>query len=192
MADIMDITSVDEAIARLSSDPNSMATIIENVKHNPEMFAELLSKIEGDPSLKNKAMESVMGNPKTKKDTMTMSTDTKNVMIANMKAARAAKREAMINCVRVTQNGMLKKFAMPGDFPKGTIFESGDIYTIDPDLCVFTTQSSRTKNKIATKMVGEDIFGELVICKQSLDTLQYNHYTLAEAQSLKDVSVKAK
>lgn len=192
MADMMDVTTVDEAIAMMSADPKAMETIMNSVKDNPEALAKILSQTGQDPAAMNRAMAGIMNNPKTKKETLTMSSDKKQEMLANVKAARQNMRAAMIDCVRFTQNGIPKKYMMKGDFPQGTIFEKGDMYGHGDDLCVFTTTSSREKNRVVSKIMGVSVFGEVVICRQCPNTLKYMDYTLSDAEQMKDIVMKTK
>lgn len=185
MADVLDIKSIDAAVQQMAADPNRLNTIAQSVKDNPKMFADLLAQTDKDPSMRGKLMSSVMDNPKLKQEAMTMSNEQKKQMTANMKLARMDMKEAMIDCVRICQNGVLKKYKLGGMFPKGTIFEDGDCYNIDPDLCVFTTKASTRKNRDASLIVGIDVFGELIVVKQCPNTNKYLPFTIDQAAIMK-------
>lgn len=188
--DEADKINIDNVVMQITKDPECIGKIVSSVKDNPELFSELLAKVDKDPSLKSKVIAAATSNSKTVKSIRGMSTKEKNEMVVNMEMARASMRQAMVDCIRVAQNGQLKKYKMPGNFPKETIFETGDKYSLHDGIVVFTTTSSRQKNKIATKMINitdVDVFGEIVIIKQNSNG-RYIPFTMEEAESMKKLA----
>jgi len=182
MAD--DRINIDDAVQKITSDPDSLGKIVSSVRDNPKLFAELMAKVENDPSLKNKVMSAAGDSKKLKGDVSRMSKKEKEEMTSNYLIARKSMRDAWIDGVQITMNGRIKKYRLKGDFPKDTIFESGDMYSIQDNIVVFTTTVNRLKNKVASAITGLDIFGELVLVRSD-EKDNLTHITLSDVEKMK-------
>jgi hypothetical protein len=191
--DMLNVKTVDEAIQKMAGDPGKLGKIVDSVRDNPEMFNTLLAQTNKTPGVADKLMAAVMANPEMKKEAMTMSSQKKAEMIANMKASNAANREAMIDCVKIRQNGVPKKYKMGREFPSGTIFDGGDVYSIDPDITVFTTKKSQEENGIATKMIGIDgvkVYGEIIMVRECPNTGKYITLKFEDGRAMREAVTK--
>ena len=182
MAD--DRINIDDAVQKITSDPDSLGKIVASVRDNPKLFAELMAKVENDPSLKNKVMSAAGDSKKLKGDVSRMSKKEKEEMTSNYLIARKSMRDAWIDGVQITMNGRIKKYRLKGDFPKDTIFESGDMYSIQDNIVVFTTTVNRLKNKVASTITGLDIFGELVLVRSD-EKDNLTHITVSDIEKMK-------
>ena len=182
-----DEKQIEESIRLATSNPQTMNGILNSVTENPEMYAKIFGEMNMDRKAANKLKSEVSQNPDIMKRVHNMSSAERKEMMESMKYANNSASTVVVKGVRITQSNQIKSFNLKTGFPRGTIFETGEVFDIQQGtLVVFTTGSSRTFCKLASMIVGDTIFGEIVIVKPGDRPGEYLEYTVAECQQLKD------
>jgi hypothetical protein len=156
---------VEQAIKDTVGDKEKMASVADSIRQNPHMFQEMAKVIETNPDLK-KAAVSGAATKQMKTQIAGMSAKEKQEMQELMKSTRSQMESSRIKGVRITQNGQIKSFFLQPSFPVGSIYDQ-EPYTIEAgSILVYTTTASLTRNKVAQMIIGEEVFGEVVLVTQ--------------------------
>jgi hypothetical protein len=176
---------IQNGIREVTSDDKSMSNIVAKVEENPEAFAKVLSEINMTQGATNKLKSVVASNPELEKKVSNMSSAEKKNIVKSMKKAQAMSNIVAVKGVRITQTNQIKAYNLKTGFPKNTIYD-GEPYTIDNgNIVVFPTKCSQLKCKLASMLVGSDVFGEIVLVKQGNEN-QYDNFSTAECLEYKN------
>ena len=180
----MEQLDIQAAMREVTSDDKSMSNIITNVQQNPEAFAKVFGEMNLDPKSAEKLKFAAASNPEITKKVSNMKSADRKEMMESMRKAQAMSNTVVVKGVRITQSDTIKQYSLKSGFPKNTIYDC-EPYSIDNgNIVVFATTSSQKKSKLGSLLVGEDVFGEIILVKQGV-TNQYDEFTVAECLEYK-------
>src|SRR4029077_7285712 len=172
---------IQDVMDQLNANPGQIDEIMKAMGDNPEILQQLGNRVQNIPGLKETIAKKMTGNQKLTNKVKAMPAAQKKAM-----AKAAKKHEYNMNhinqCigVRLTQNNQAKRYTVSNTFPAGTIFEDGNSIDIGATgVTAYYGHSSITRNKRASTIVGDDVFGEVILIRENEEG-KFTNFTLDE------------
>ena len=159
---------ISDVIDKIKSDPSIFNDVMSKIGDNPQMMTEVIGQLESTPGMRDKLMTQVAGRSdisKLKSDVDKQIPQSQRRRMVK-EARRNTVRTEVVVGVRLTQSRQAKRYPINPSFPDGTIFASGKSVHVRDDIYAYYSVGSTCKNVRATKIMGSDVFGEMILTRE--------------------------